>query len=131
MNHFSVACNSQKANKQLSKKSVVHNLEQQSPDFSEEDSDDYLFTVESVSAVHTKDSPKKIFASMHLRDERVKFQLDCGATVNILPLDVYQQIYHDPQMTRLQPSHTILVMFNKSELKPLGRVKVQTLLNAQ
>ena len=63
MNHFSVACNSQKANKQLSKKSVVHNLEQQSPDFSEEDSD-YLFTVESVSAVHTKDSPKKTFASM-------------------------------------------------------------------
>ena len=61
----------------------------------------------------------------------MKFQLDCGATVNILPLDVYQQIYHDPQMTCLQPSHTILVMFNKSELKPLGRVKVETLLNAQ
>ena len=30
-------------------------------------------------------------------------------------------------MTRLQPSHTNLVMFNKSELKPLGCVKVETL----
>lgn len=30
-------------------------------------------------------------------------------------------------MTRLQPSHTNQVMFNKSELKPLGRVKVETL----
>ena len=49
------------------------------------------------------------------------------ATVNILPLDIYQQIYRDPQMTRLQPSHTNLVMFNKSELKPVGRVKVETL----
>ena len=127
MNHFSVACNNQKANKQPSKKSGVHNLEQQSPDFSEADSDDYLFTVESVSAVHTKDSPKKIFANMHLRDETVKFQLDCGATVNILPLDIYQQIYRDPQMTRLQPSHTNIVVFNKSELKPVGRVKVETL----
>ena len=127
MNHFSVACNSQKANTQPSKKSAVHNLEQQCPDFSEEDSDDYLFTVESVSAVHTKDSPKKIFANMQLRDETVKFQLDCGATVNILPVDIYQQIYRDPQMTRLQPSHTNLVMFNKSEVKPLGRVKVETL----
>ena len=73
MNHFSVACNSRKANKQPSKKSVVHNLEQQSPDFSEEDSDDYLFTVESMSAVHTKYSPKKIFANVQLRDETVKF----------------------------------------------------------
>ena len=127
MNHFSVASNSQKANAQPSKKSAVHNLEQQCPDFSEEDSDDYLFTVESVSAVHTKDSPKKIFANMQLRDETVKFQLDCGATVNILPVDIYQQIYRDPQMTRLQPSHTNLVMFNKSEVKPLGRVKVETL----
>ena len=64
---------------------------------------------------------------MQLRDETVKFQLDCGATVNILPVDIYQQIYRDPQMTCLQPSHTNLVMFNKSELKPLGHVKVETL----
>lgn len=126
MNHFSVACNSQKANKQPSKKAQVHNLEPQLPDFSEEDSDDYLFTVESVSAVHSKDIPKKIFANMQLKDETVKFQLDCGATVNILPEDIYHLIFHDPQMTLLQPSRTTLVMFNKSELKPLGRVKLET-----
>ena len=103
MNHFSVACNSRKAKKRTSKKSAVHKLEQQCPGFSEEDSDDYLFTVESVSAVHTKSkrSPKKIFANMQLRDVIVKFQLDCGATANILPVDIYQQIYRDPQMTRL------------------------------
>lgn len=106
---------------------MVHNLEQQSPDFSQEDSDDYLFTVASVSAVHTKDSPKRIFSNMQLRDETVKFQLDCGATVNILPAYIYQRIYGDPQITRLQPSHTNLVMFNKSELKPPGLVKVETL----
>ena len=57
----------------------------------------------------------------------MKFQLDCGATVNVLPLYVYQRIYRDRQMTRLQPSHTNLVMLNKSELKPLGRVKVEIL----
>ena len=57
----------------------------------------------------------------------MKFQLDCGATVNVLPLYVYQRIYRDPQMTRLQPSHTNLVMLNKSELKSLGRVKVEIL----
>ena len=39
----------------------------------------------------------------------------------------YQQIYRDPQMTRLQPSHTNLVIFNKFELRPLGHVKVEIL----
>ena len=124
-----MTCNSQKANKQTNKKSVVHKLEQQCPGFSEEDSDDYLFTVESVRAVHTKSKrrPKKVFANMQLRDVTLKFELDCGATVNILPVDIYQQIYRDPQMTRLQPSHTNLAMFNKSKVKPLGPVKVETL----
>ena len=84
----------------------MHNLEKQTPDLSEEDIDDYLFTVESVSALHTKDSPKKIFANMQLKGEKLKFQLDCGATDNILPVDFYKQIYHDPQITGLQPSQT-------------------------
>ena len=126
MNHFSVACRNQKANKQQTKKSV-HNVEQDAQDFNDEDSDDYLFSVESVSALHAKNSPKKIYANMRLRDETVKFQLDCGATVNILPADTYQQIFNDPRMERLQPTQTTLVMFNKSELKPLGCIKVETL----
>ena len=59
---------------------------------------------------------KKIYANMRLRDVTVTFQLDCGATVNILPVDIYQQIFNDPQMKRLQQTQTTLVMFNKSEL---------------
>ena len=91
----------------------MQNLEKQTPDLSEEEIDDYLFTVESVSALHTKDSPKKIFANVQLKGETLKFQLECDATVNILPVDVYKQIYHDPQITGLQPSQTTLLMFNK------------------
>ena len=75
MNHFSVACRSQKASKQQTKKSV-HNVEQEVQEFNDEDSDDYLFSVESVSALHAKNSPKKIYANMHLKDEIVKFQLN-------------------------------------------------------
>lgn len=32
----------------------------------------------------------------------------------------------DPQLSRLEKSETTLVMFNQSELKPLGCVKVET-----
>ena len=55
------------------------------------------------------------------------FQLDCGVTVKILPVDIYQRIFHDPQMKRLQHTQTTVVIFDKSELEPLGYVKVETL----
>ena len=63
---------------------VVHTVEE----FSDEDV--YFFHIESPNTVH-----RKIFASMQLRDEQIQFQLDCGATINILPLDNYQQVFHD------------------------------------
>ena len=106
----------------------MHSVEQEfSRECNEGDSDDYLFSVESLSALHKKNSPKKIYSNMRLRDVTVTFQLDCSAAVNILPVDIYQQIFNDPQMKRLQHSQTTLVMFNKSELEPLGYVKVETL----
>ena len=52
------------------------------------------------------------------------FHLNCGATVNILPVDIYQPIFNDPQMKRLQCTQTTLVVFNESELEPLGYVMV-------
>ena len=95
---------------------VVHTVEE----FSDED--DYFFHIESPNTVH-----RKRFASMQLRDEQIQFQLDCGATVNILPLDNYQQVFHDPSLSRLQPTNKTLRMFNQTELKPLGTVKIETL----
>ena len=65
--------------------------------------------------------------SMQLRDEQIQFQLDCGATVNILPLDSYQQVFHHPSLSRLQPTNKTLHMFNQTEFKPLGTVKIETL----
>ena len=51
------------------------------------------------------------------------FQLDCGATVNILPVEIYQQIFNDPQMRGVQSKQTTLVVFNESELESLGCVR--------
>ena len=95
---------------------MVHTVEE----FSDED--DYFFHIESPNTVH-----RKIFASMQLRDEQIQFQLDCGATVNIVLLDNYQQVFHDPSLSRLQPTNKTLRMFNQTELKPLGTVKIETL----
>ncbi|XP_032241511.2 uncharacterized protein K02A2.6-like [Nematostella vectensis] len=121
LNHFSVACKALKASKKGKK--PIHNLDYESYS-------DYgaLFTVESVGTLNTNPlSPKKIYAHMRLRDELIKFQLDCGATVNILPEDLYKKVFNDPKLKRLQKSSATLVMFNKSELKPLGVVNIETL----
>ncbi|EDO28761.1 predicted protein [Nematostella vectensis] len=99
----------------------VHGVEE----FSDE-SDDYFFYVESVGAVNAAQCKRKIFASMQLRDEQVKFQLDCGATVNILPIDKYVQIFNDPSHARLKKTNKTLQMFNKTELKPIGTVKIES-----
>ena len=53
----------------------------------ESDSDDYCLMVESVNSVYQKESPKKIFATMVLKETQVKFQLESGATVNVLPVE--------------------------------------------
>ena len=102
MNHFSVAFSSLKPKKQQGKKSMQSVEQEFSRECDDSDSDDYLFCVESLSALHKKNSPKKIYANMRFRDVTVTFQLDCDATVNILPVDIYQEIFNDPQMRRLQ-----------------------------
>ncbi len=93
---------------------------------SESEDSDYAFSVETVGVLNTKNRHKKIFAAMRLGNETINFQLDSGSTVNILPIDVYKKAVHDSQGTQLQSSKATLVMFNKSELKPLGSIKLET-----
>ena len=48
--------------------------------------------------------PKQLFASMKVKS---KFQLDCGATCNILPLKQYVQAMGIPENIYLQHSNAI------------------------
>ena len=68
----------------------------------------------------------KIIASMRLINHYVRFQLDCGATVNILPVDEYKQIANDPALDRLNNTTKTLQMFNKTTLKALGTASFET-----
>ena len=123
LNHFSgsAAC---KSDQQHQKLKPVHGIEDLSGDT---DDDEYFLFVKSVGAVSDKNYERKIFATKHLRDQRLKFQLDCGATENILPVHIYQKVFNDPQLARLKKTTTKLQMFNKTELTTLGSVKVETL----
>ena len=46
--------------------------------------------------------------------------------MNILPVEIYQEILKDPELKHLANNATTLVMFNNSELRSLGSVKLET-----
>ena len=54
---------------------------------------------------------------MELKDRDVKFQVDCGITVNVIA----QNYVHNES---LEKSHTKLTMYNKTTLKPLGKCRI-------
>jgi hypothetical protein len=69
-----------------------------------------------------------INAVMTVQNKQVKFQLDCGSTVNVLPIKDYEKLFNDKELVQLKPSNQTLVMFNKTETKPAGKRKI-TIVN--
>ena len=102
-NHFAVKCRKNKHH--------VHAIQEES--HAETDSD--LETISVVNVVTTKQDT--IYAELLICDEPVRIQIDCGATVNVLP----QSLAGDSQITS---TSTLLQMWNKAVAKPLGEFKV-------
>ncbi|XP_023818302.1 uncharacterized protein LOC101156138 isoform X1 [Oryzias latipes] len=61
----------------------------------------------------------KLFANMLLGKKMVRFQIDCGATCNVLPVDLLNKD------VTLDETNSVLVMYNGSKVKPLGKCKVK------
>ena len=127
-NHFSAVCSKERPTPVRKKyrgclsKSNINMVYQDE----ESGKDDYCLMVESVNAVYQEESPKKIFATMALEDKSVKFQFGSDLTVDILPVEIYKEVGKDSELKHLKKSGTTLVVFNNSELRPLGTVKLQT-----
>ena len=54
---------------------------------------------------------------MLIGDKPIKFQVDCGSSINILPKDVVDN--YD-----LAPTSKTVTMCNKTEVKPLGTATI-------
>ncbi|KAK5866505.1 hypothetical protein PBY51_020693 [Eleginops maclovinus] len=119
-NHFAVRCKSNTEKWKRGKQ--VHYV-------TEEDSDDYedVMTVNTTEILtktgnETRDDKAKnsqLFAGMLVGKELVKFQIDCGATCNVIPINLLNP---DTQMERTKK---VLIMYNKTKLHPLGKCKVK------
>ena len=78
----------------------------------------------SISTVEPCGDAKEIYAEMILGGQPVRFHVDCGATVFVLPAK-------NVKSKAINPIKKVLQMWNKSELKPEGvtRVTIRNLQN--
>ena len=64
-----------------------------------------------------RDFPKRLYAKLELAGKLFPFQIDSGASVNVLPEDVFRNL---PGRHILQPPPSTLFMYDKSELQTSG-----------
>ena len=75
----------------------------------------------TLNTTKTNDSkiPKQLFATMKVYDSvNVKFQLDCGASCNLLPLQDYARVMGNPEGVYWQKSNAKLTMHNGPSCTP-------------
>lgn len=108
-NHFANCCK---------KGQKVHNVAEQSDTDSEAEFIASVQLQESVCSVDDSlDYPKEIHAKMLIDKKPIRFQIDCGASINILP-----EMFIDGH--DVTPTTKTLVMWNKTEVKPLGTARI-------
>ena len=122
-NHFAVKCSkSSQASKssgppkKKKKRKPVHAIQEDSS------SEEYLLTVsvESLDSVNSQ----RLYAKMIVNGHDIQFQLDSGATVNVLPVREYEEVCDDPELKELKASEAILSMYNGTEICPLGKRRI-------
>jgi hypothetical protein len=118
-NHFANVC-------RKVKKKDLHAITEQDGESSDEESTNVEY-VTSVTLVHdnihqvseTNVSPfiNEIYAELIITKTPIKFQIDCGATINILPEKYVQGC-------NLKPTSKRLRMWNNSEVIPQGTTRI-------
>ena len=73
---------------------------------------------ETVHTVTQANYPKEIHAEMLVEEKHLKFQVDSGASVNIIPARIVEG-------TEMQTTTNMLQMWNDAALKPQGSCRVR------
>ena len=123
LNHFAICCTcptDSKRKTDLRRKSAVKYLENHSEEL-EGDCDENGYTF--VNAVRTGNSTKKkLFTKLTLLSGTVRFQIDTGATCNLIPLSV---LTHKEKLDIDKSKSCILKMYNDSEESTIGELVVK------
>lgn len=115
LNHFASQCKSAKK--------VVYTVEAEGRD----DEYDEIKVVSNTRVTKSSTGqghqfPKKLYATINVGKEPVKFQLDTGATCNVISKVTLERCLGPVMLD--QPSR-VLTMYNQSTIKPLGQCTLQ------
>ena len=122
-NHFAVKC-SQTTRTQ----GAVNTLAFAQDDYFEENDEEYTLVLDNSINNHSNGShSRKLYAHLVIDNSIINFQLDSGATVNIMPSDLYVDICGHKQLSLLRKTTTKLLMFNRTDLQSLGATTLVTL----
>ena len=118
--HFAVKC---LAGKRLNEKSRADQKLHYVDNFDQCPFEEYTIDSVTHNAVeNTKYYPKQLFTTVRVNNSKdVTFQLDCGATCNLLPLKELSSILEDPTDLYLKKTSATLKMYNGSTMYPLGK----------
>ena len=119
-NHFAVKCRN-KAKRQTFHAVYENNVPEVFDDYSS--AEEYIFAVETDKQENVQYN-EKLFATMIINSKHVQFQLDTGATVNVLSVQEYKEISNDQTLAGLSKSNATLCMYNDTMIKPIGKVRL-------
>ena len=125
-NHFESVC-------QKKRKQNVHQLQAAaSLDMYDDSSDDEYFeiktiqlkevnSVENSQIQYSRRGEREILATMSINEKPVKFQVDTGASCNI----ICEKFLTENQLTNLEKTNQVLKMYNKENIIPRGKLNLK------
>ena len=118
-NPFSLMCESLKQNKRRytprgsAGKQRVHVVDDKQSDYYE------LLSIQEEFTCNSVKSSGEIFAALDICGKRTNFQIDSGATCNIIPKQLV------PSSVNMEPTNSILKMSNKTTVNPIGKCQLE------
>ena len=129
LNHFAAVCKSSSKPKTNKKQVKMVDLGSSDEDYEDDDEDEYVTTLEekeSIDLLMQKSQQNKVFATLMVNNIEEQFQLDSGATVNVMSDTTLSKLCG--KVDQLDSCNTTLVMYDKSEVKAMGK-KTLSVLN--
>lgn len=120
-NHFAKVCS--KSKKSQCPDASVKQIETEEASDSNSSEVDFITSITTtISAVNSESPPtsgyaKEIYTVMEIGNHAVKFQIDCGASINI----IMEALIGNPVV---MPTSKWLVMWNKTEIAPRGVTRI-------
>ena len=113
-NHFAAVC---KRTKFTKKKKSVNEMQTEDGESASEVEDIHGVEVHALQ----DEASNKLFAQMYIvkKQKNARFQLDSGATCNVINAS------NLPSSCNIKSTNKVLVMYNKTRIKPLGHCKIR------